>query len=253
MFDEKLYTINSHVQTRWASHENPLGIKGEGGKARNGRKGAAWFTLENGKEAVLAQVENSSGMIRRIWITINTCTRETLRGTFIEIYWDNADTPAVSCPIGDFFCHGIGRMSVFKNSLFSSPEGRSFTCYIPMPFKTGMKIFVKNRSGQHIKHFYYDVDYTLGDIFDENTLYFHSWFNRENPTCICRDFEILPYIEGRGRYLGVNLGIRCDKDKYFDTWWGEGEVKVYLDGDKDYPTLCGTGVEDYGGNNRSDR
>ncbi len=190
MFEDKLYTIKPYIQTRWASHENPFGIKGEGGKARNGRKGAAWFTLEDGQDAVLAQVKNSSGMIRRIWITINIRTWETLRGTIIEMYWDNADTPAVSCPIGDFFCHGIGRMAVFKNCLFSSPEGRNFTCYIPMPFKTGMKILVKNRSGQQIKHFYYDVDYTLGDILDSDSLYFHSWFNRENPTQICRDWNL---------------------------------------------------------------
>ena len=136
-------------------------------------------------------------------------------------------------------------MAVLKNSLFSSPEGRNFNCFIPMPFKTGMKILVKNRSGQQIKHFYYDIDYTLGDPFDENTMYFHGWFNRENPTRMGQDFELLPHIEGQGRYLGVNLGIICNTDRYFNTWWGEGEVKVYLDGDRDYPTLCGTGVEDY--------
>lgn len=245
MFDDKLYVVHPNVETRWASHENPLGIKGEGGKIRCGRKGAAWFTLEDGQDAVLAQVKNSSGMIRRIWITLNTRTKETLRGTMIEMYWDGSDTPAVSAPIGDFFCHGIGRMTVVKNSLFSSPEGRNFTCFIPMPFKTGMKVLIKNRSGQQIKHFYYDVDYTLGDFFDENAMYFHAWFNRENPTRIGQDFQLLPFIEGRGRYLGVNLGIICDTDRYFNTWWGEGEVKVYLDGDRDYPTLCGTGVEDY--------
>ncbi|MBE3141654.1 MAG: DUF2961 domain-containing protein [Thermoplasmata archaeon] len=245
MLSDKLYCIQPSVETRWASRENPDGGKGAGGKARGGRKGSAWFTLEDGADAVLAHAENTSGMIRRIWITINTRNKATLRGTIIEMYWDGADQPAVSTPIGDFFCHGIGRMAVVKNSLFSSPEGRSFNCYIPMPFRKGMKIVVRNRSGQQIKHFYYNVDYTLGDQIEEDALYFHCWFNRENPTRMGMDFELLPYIEGRGRYLGVNLGIICDRSKYFDAWWGEGEFKAFIDGDQDYPTLCGTGVEDY--------
>lgn len=245
MFGENLFEMKPGVETRWASYENPKAARGEGGKARNGRKGSAWFTLDDGKDAVLAQETNTSGMIRRIWITINEPNPAKLRGTILEMYWDGEEKPAVSAPIGDFFCHGIGRMAVVKNALFSSPEGRSFCCFIPMPFKTGMKIVVKNRSGEQIKHFYYDVDYTIGDKFDENTMYFHGFFNRENPTTMGKDFEILPYIKGEGRYLGVNLGVRCDTDKYFTTWWGEGEIKVYLDGDKECPTLCGTGVEDY--------
>lgn len=245
MFETSLFEYHPGIESRWASYENPDGKKGFGGQARNGRKGAAWFTLEDGEDAVLAHVEHMSGMIRRIWITINTRNEKTLRGTVIEMYWDGMDRPAVSAPIGDFFCHGIGRMSIVKNALFSSPEGRSFNCFIPMPFRNGMKVVVKNRSGQQIKHFYYDIDYTLGDCFDENTMYFHCFFNRENPTTERKDFELLPHIKGRGRYLGVNLGIRCNTEKYFTTWWGEGEVKVYLDGDEKYPTLCGTGVEDY--------
>lgn len=245
MFEEKLYEMKPKVESRWASHENPNGEKGKGGQARKGRKGAAWFTLEKKETAVLAETYGKSGMLRRIWITINERDRQTLRGVILEIYWDGMKTPAVHAPIGDFFCHGIGRMAVVKNALFSSPEGRSFSCFIPMPFKKGMKVLVKNKSGKQIKHFYYDVDYTLGDEWGENTMYFHCWFNRENPTVMKKDFEILPYLKGEGRYLGVNLGIRCNTEKYFHTWWGEGEVKVYLDGDKEYPTLCGTGVEDY--------
>lgn len=245
MSTEKLYEIHPEIESRWASHENPTGEKGKGGKARGGRKGAAWFTLEANEEAVLAETHGRSGMLRRIWITINERCWETLRGVILEIYWDGAEKPAVHAPIGDFFCHGIGRMAVVKNALFSSPEGRSFNCFIPMPFKTGMKVLVKNESGRQVKHFYYDVDYTLGDKWENTNLYFHCWFNRENPTTARKDFEILPFIQGAGRYLGVNLGVRCNTERYFQTWWGEGEVKVYLDDDDKYPTLCGTGVEDY--------
>jgi hypothetical protein len=244
MFGESLFELKK-TETRWASHENSTGAKGAGGKTRRGRKGSAWLTLENGEETVLACETGRSGMLRRIWMTIDTPNMEKLRGVLLEIYWDDAVTPAVRGPIGDFFCHGIGRMAVFKNALFSSPEGRSFNSFIPMPFKFGMKVMIKNYSGERVKYLYYDIDYTLGDVFTEDTLYFHSWFNRENPTRMGVDFELLPHLKGKGRFLGVNLGIRCNMEKYFKSWWGEGEVKVYLDGDKKYPTLCGTGVEDY--------
>ncbi len=245
MFYESLFEIQPGVETRWASGENPKGAKGAGGTARRGRKGAAWQAIENGQSVILAEVTGRSGMVRRIWSTLENPDKKKLRGVFIEMYWDGSNRPAVRAPIGDFFCHGIGRMATFENALFSSPEGRNFNCCIPMPFKTGMKILVRNESGEKIKHFYYDVDYTLGDLFKENTRYFHSWFNREAPTQMGQDFELLPQLRGSGRFLGVNLGIRCNQERYFKTWWGEGEVKVYLDGDTEYPTLCGTGVEDY--------
>ena len=161
------------------------------------------------------------------------------------MFWDNSEKPAVSVPFGDFFCVGLGKVATFKNALFSNPEGRNFSTYIPMPFKTGMIILVTNESSVTIKHFYYDIDYTLGDKFTEDTLYFHAFFNRENPTHMKKDFELLPYIEGKGRFLGTNMGVRCNKKLYSDTWWGEGEFKAYIDGDTDYPTICGTGVEDY--------
>ena len=246
---DALYEMKPEIESRWASAENPDAQRGGGGKKRNGRKGAAWFTLEAGQTAVLAHAENTSGMIRRIWATVDNIRKksssEVLRGLVLEIFWDGAEKPAVSAPIGDFFCHGPGRMARFENAFFSSPEGRNFNCCIPMPFRTGMKVQVRNESGCRVQYFYYDVDFTLGDVWNENTMYFHSFFNRKNPTVMRQDFELLPRLAGKGRFLGVNLGIRCDTERYFKAWWGEGEVKVYLDGDTDYPTLCGTGVEDY--------
>ena len=168
-----------------------------------------------------------------------------LRGLKIEMFWDGASTPAVSAPFGDFFGHGLSHMAAFQSALFASPEGKSFVCYIPMPFKTGMKIVITNESGKNLDLLFYDVDYTLGDKHDANTLYFHAYFRRENPTTLQRDFEILPHISGRGRYLGATLGVEANKNLYMDNWWGEGEVKVFLDEDADLPTLSGTGTEDY--------
>lgn len=170
-----------------------------------------------------------------------------LRGLKIEMFWDGATKPAVSAPFGDFFGLGLGQMVAFQSGLFASPEGKSFNCYVPMPFRTGMKIVVTNESGKNLELLFYDIDYTLGDKHDANDLYFHAHYRRENPTKMQKDFEILPKILGKGRFLGASFGVQANRQLYFDKWWGEGEVKIYLDGDHDWPTLAGTGTEDYVG------
>jgi hypothetical protein len=230
------------VETRWFTCENPKGLKGQAGQARYGRKGAPATRIAAGKSLVLADIQDS-GTIRRIWATLFVRTPAALRGLKIEVYWDGAKTPAVQAPFGDFFCHSLGHMVTFENACFYSPEGRSFNCLVPMPFRKSAKIVVVNESGAN-NGIYYEVDATLGDKHDENALYFHSHWQRENPTTLRQDMTILPQIEGRGRFLGCNLGVR-QNHCCTNFWWGEGEVKVYLDGDKDLPTLCGTGTEDY--------
>ncbi len=242
---DSLFVFPEGVQTRWASAENWKGEKGVAGQANAGRKGSPCFGLKAGESKVLAEVTGSSGTVRRIWITISERTPALLRGLRLSMYWDGADKPAVSAPLGDFFCHGLGRMATFQSALFSSPEGRSFNCYIPMPFRTGLKIEVHNESDVDLGALFYDVDYTLGDKHGDDVLYFHAYYRRENPTQLQHDYEFLPKVEGRGRFLGVNAGIIADTKRYVESWWGEGEVKVYLDGDSQFPTLCGTGTEDY--------
>lgn len=245
-FDPKtLYSIPRGVEIRWASPENWDGERGAGGKENAGRKGSPFFYLPAGQEKVLARASGTSGTLRRIWITISDRTPAMLRGLRLDIYWDDAATPAVSAPLGDFFGHGLGRMRPFQSALFSSPEGRSFVSVVPMPFRTGMKVVVTNESGSDLTLFYYDVDYTVGDDHPDDVSYFHAHFRRENPTTLQQDFHILPKITGEGRYLGAHIGVILDTEKYGITWWGEGEAKIYLDGDANYPTLCGTGTEDY--------
>jgi hypothetical protein len=244
---QSLYTVPAGVETRWASPENPLGEKGKGGQTNAGRKGRPAIPVKAGEQVTLAEVHGASGTVRRIEATISDRSPAMLRGLKIEMYWDESKKPAVSAPFGDFFGHGLGRMETFQSALFASPEGRSFNCYIPMPFRTGMKIVLTNESGKDLPLLFYDVDYTLGDKHDDRDLYFHAHFRRENPTTLQRDFEVLPLISGKGRFLGATICVQADMKKYSDRWWGEGEVKMYLDGDSKFATLVGTGAEDYAG------
>ena len=244
---EDLFRMVPGVESRWASAENPQGTKGQGGLTQEGRKGRPCVAVKAGATAILAEARDTSGMIHRIWLTISQRTPQTLRGVRIEFYWDGAKKPAISAPLGDFFGVGLGQSAAFQSALFSSPEGRSFNCVVPMPFRTGMKVLLVNETSADIDMLFYDVDYTIGDRHGDDVLYFHAWFNRENPTELRRDYTILPKVSGRGRFLGVNIGVIADQHQFFQSWWGEGEVKAYLDGDIANPTLCGTGCEDYAG------
>ena len=235
------------VETRWASPENPLGAKGAGARALGGRKGAPTIAIPAGRSATLAEVRGTSGTVHRIWMTFWDRSPQMLRSLRIDMYWDGAATPAVSAPLGDFFGVGLGRTATFESALFSNPEGRSFVATVPMPFRTGMRIVVTNESGADVPELFYDVDYTIGDRHPEGTPYFHAHWRRENPTTPKRDYDILPRVSGRGRFLGTNIGVKVNQAEYFNTWWGEGEVKIYLDGDTALPTIAGTGTEDYVG------
>ncbi|HVU22901.1 MAG TPA: glycoside hydrolase family 172 protein [Opitutus sp.] len=243
---QDLYRMDPTIQPRWASPENPKGLKGAAATTLDGRKGRPSVPLKAGAALVLAEASGTSGTIRRIWITIEKRSPQMLRAMRIDCYWDGAKKPAVSAPLGDFFGVGLGRMAAFQSALFSDPEGRSFNCFVPMPFRTGMKIVLTNESGTDLDMVFYDVDYTIGDRHGDDALYFHAWFNREDPTALRHDYAILAKVTGRGRFLGANVGVIADR-QYHGCWWGEGEVKVYLDGDTANPTLSGTGSEDYVG------
>lgn len=242
---QTVYEMPQGVQPRWASGENPTGAKGKGGQANGGRKGAPTIAIKAGESRILAQANGTSGTVRRIWMTFWDRSPQMLRSLKIEMFWDGATKPAVSAPLGDFFGIGLGQTTVFESALFSNPEGRSFNCVIPMPFRTGMKIVLTNESKNDLPELFYDVDYTIGDRHPANMLYFHAHYRRENPTTMQKDYEILPRVTGRGRYLGANIGVIVNTKEYFNTWWGEGEVKMYLDGDKEFATIVGTGTEDY--------
>jgi hypothetical protein len=243
LMGQDLYKMPAKTETRWSSFENINAAKGEGGKENNKAKGHAFDIVKAGESKVILSVKGQ-GMIKRIWMTLNDRSPVMLRSLKIEMFWDDSEKPAVSAPLGDFFGIGLGKKSAFENELFADPEGRSFICYIPMPFKTAAKVIITNESGKDLKYLFYDINFILTDTWDVNTLYFHCHWNRERKTKLGKDFEILPKISGKGRFLGANIGIKADSI-YEYSWWGEGEVKIYLDGDSEYPTLVGTGTEDY--------
>ena len=226
---------------RWASPENPTAAPGQGGVENAGAKGHPFETLPAGRALVLADI-SEPGVIRRIWITLNDRSPRMLRALRLEMFWDGASTPAVAAPLGDFFGAGLGVLVPFENALFSSPEGRSFNAIVPMPFHRSARIVLTNDSDTDLAHVFYDVDYTAGDQ-GADALYFHAYWHRERPTTPGRDFRILPPVTGRGRYLGATIGVVTDP-AYGSSWWGEGELRVYLDGDAAHPTLVGTGTED---------
>jgi hypothetical protein len=228
--------------TKWISPENISGKKGAGGKANQGAKGSAFLTVKAGEQLVMMDVKGS-GIIRRMWLS-GTIPRseEQRRMVRIDMYWDGSKKPAVSAPIGDFFGLGLGLSVPYKNALFSNPEGRSFNFTIPMPYRTGARIVITNESSAHAL-VWYDINYTEEKVPDD-ALYFHAYWNRVMHTALGTDHVILPQVNGKGRFLGTNVGVIGDS-AYRNTWFGEGEVKVFLDGDKQLPTLAGTGTEDY--------
>ena len=238
----ELSRYKPHERTVWFSPENRTGQAGAGGLENRGAKGHAWDNIPAGSTYVLADV-HGAGTIDRLWMTIDDRSPEVLRGLKLEMYWDGAATPAVSVPLGDFFLQGGGGMVPMETALFASPEGRSFVSYVPMPFRRSARLVLTNESGRKVNLFY-DVDCRMVPAQPADALYFHAWWHREPRTTPGRDFQILPPIAGRGRFLGASIAVLTNP-VYEKSWWGEGQVKVLLDGDRAHPSLVGTGTEDY--------
>lgn len=236
-------------QSRSISAENPDGAKGGGAKAKAEKDSASsllgqgWkcrpcITLPKGKTVTLAEIKGP-GVIRHIWITVS---EKAYRSHVLRIYWDGEKTPSVETPLGDFFCcpHGK-RTKVMSLPINVNPSG-GFNSYWPMPFRKSAKITIENQRWEDQSGFFYQVDYALTDVPKE-AAYFHAQFRmgmttRENP-----DFVVLDGVKGQGHYVGTALGW----NQFSDGWWGEGEMKFYLDGDGKFPTVCTTGTEDYFG------
>ena len=240
--DDMLYRFVPGQEPAWASPENPTAARAAGGIENKGAKGHAFDTIPAGGTLMLARIDGS-GIIDRMWITIDDRSPERLRSLVLDIYWDGAKTPAVSVPLGDFFLHGAGEMKPMETALLASPEGRSFVSYIPMPFRTAARVELRNDSAKPLSLVFFDVDFRRLKAQAPDALYFHALWHRERATVPGRDFELLPAIAGRGRYLGSSVTVLSDP-RYGKSWWGEGEVRISLDGERQ-PSLVGTGSEDY--------
>ena len=242
-FNPDVFRFNEKVQTRWSSFENLNGIKGAEGQENNGAKGHAYDQLPAGSELTLLDV-NGPGMINRMWFTLRERSPYELRGLVLQFFWDQNETPAISVPFGDFFGIGLSQDLAFENALFASPEGRSFNSYLQMPFRSGARVVIKNEMTKDVDMLFFDINYQILDHWEEDFMYLHAYWHRDTATTMTKDFEILPLVEGRGRFLGTSISVQVNPI-YEENWWGEGEVKMYLEDDSSYPTLVGTGTEDY--------
>ena len=237
-------------ESRTVNAENPRGEKGAGGQAASvlgvGRKGAPCITLPAGGTVTVADIEGV-GVINHIWITVTDKTSEAnrfvLRDLVLRMYWNGEETPSVEAPLGDFFCLGFGESYTVNSALINVNPLRGMNCYIPMPFNGKAKITIENQHPCDIGGFFYQIDYSLRPSLPENTAYFHAQWRRQACTELKQDYVILDGVRGQGQYIGTFFALST-LSRY---WWGEGEFKFYLDGDGDFPTVCGTGTEDYFG------
>ena len=234
--------IDASLDSRSVSFENPTGARGAGGRAHGGRKGRPSRRIEPGETLRLADIEGP-GTLRHIWMTFPPAQPEQMRALQMDVYYDGAAEPSISVPWLDFFGLPHGRPASYASALTSAQEGRGFNAYFPMPFARHVRVTLSN-AAPRAQTLYYQIDYTLERSFAENVGYLHASFHRQNPTVLKRDFEISAGLVGPGRFLGCNVGVRVLDA---GNWYGEGEVKIYRDGDRDLPTICGTGLEDYVG------
>jgi hypothetical protein len=234
--------VDPSLDSRAATFENPTGARGAGGTAHGGRKGAPNRRLKPGERVVLADIDGP-GVVRHVWMTFPPARPERMRALYLEVFYDDADEPSVSVPCLDFFGLPHGRPVEYSSALTTAQEGRGFNSYVPMPFGKRIRIELVNSATKHVI-LYYQVDYTLQRELPSDLGRLHATFRRENPTTMRRDFVIADGFRGPGRFLGCNVGVRVIDHA---AWYGEGEVKIFLDGDDALPTICGTGLEDYVG------
>lgn len=232
------------LQSRAVTQENPTGGTGLGGRGRgngNGRKGTpALRHVQPGSSHVLCDIAGP-GMIRHLWFARPSENPLVLRNLILRMYWDGSPHPSVEAPISDFFGVAHGRCAHFMTPWLGMPEGRGFQCYFPMPFSTRCRMTIANESEHDIEWVFYQVDYTLGDAIAPDMGRFHAHFRRHDPCPVSQDYVVLDTAGSPGVFVGASIGV----NPLGPNWWGEGEMKFYIDDDTTHPTICGTGAEDY--------
>jgi len=236
----------SDAQTRSISPENFTGEKGKGGMATEGTGancardlGQGWkispsVAIEPGETFLMADIAGP-GAIQQIWMT----PTGNWRYSILRIYWDDQERPSVECPVGDFFAMGWGEYAQLSSLAVCVNPGSAFNAYWQMPFQRRCRVTMENLADEDMVLFY-QINYSLGEI-PEEAGYFHAQFRRVNPLPYGEVYTILDGVAGEGQYVGTYMAWGVNNSG----WWGEGEIKFYLDGDRDFPTICGTGTEDY--------
>jgi len=248
-----LYRL-SNAQTRSISPENFTGEKGKGGMARpedqnkpntanasgaardlgQGWKVNPYIRIQPGETFTMAEIEGP-GAIQHIWMT----PTGNWRFSILRIYWDDETEPSVECPVGDFFGMGWGEYAPLNSLAVCVNPGSAFNCYWTMPFRKKCRITMENINDKDPMTLYYQIDYTLTEV-PADAAYFHAQFRRTNPN-VTSDYTIVDNIRGKGHFVGVYMAWGVNNNG----WWGEGEIKFFIDGDTKFPTICGTGTEDY--------
>ena len=241
--------------SRSLSAENFRGEPGKGGtatletslhagSAKSGRElGQGWklspcLRIPAGQTVALMD-HPGPGIIRHMWLTLDA---RYYRNIILRIYWDGEEAPSVESPIGDFMCCSWNlRQKINALPINVNPSG-GMNCFFAMPFRKHARITVENQGAADLEHFFYTINYTL-EAVPEDCLYFHAQFRRANPVPYKEVYTILDGVRGHGHFVGTFMSWQQN----CSGWWGEGEIKMYLDGDKEWPTICGTGTEDYFG------
>jgi hypothetical protein len=244
----------SNAKTRSISPENFTGEKGKGGMARledkdktnvanasnaardlgQGWKVNPYVRIKPGETFTMAEIDGM-GAIQHMWLT----PTGNWRFSILRIYWDDETEPSVECPVGDFFGMGWNEYAPLNSLAVCVNPGKAFNSYWVMPFRKKCKITMENINDKEPMTLYYQVDYTLTDV-PADAAYFHAQFRRTNPDTTS-DYTIVDNIKGKGQFVGVYLAWGVNNNG----WWGEGEIKFFIDGDSKFPTICGTGTEDY--------
>ena len=236
----------SNAQSRSISPENFNGAKGMGGMATEGTGkncakdlGQGWkvspsVKVAPGETFEMAIIEGP-GAIQQIWLT----PTGNWRFSILRIYWDDQEHPSVECPVGDFFACGWGKYAQLSSLAICVNPGSAFNCYWEMPFQKKCRMTLSNLDDKEMV-LYYQINYTLTEI-PPDAAYFHAQFRRTNPLPYKEDYTILDGVSGKGHYVGTYMAWGVNNNG----WWGEGEIKFYIDGDDKFPTICGTGTEDY--------
>lgn len=240
-----LYRL-SNARSFSISPENLTGGKGKGAMAAEGSAsraardlGRGWkvnpyIVIQPGTTFTLGEI-TGEGNIQHIWMT----PTGNWRLSIMRIYWDDEKEPSVEVPVGDFFGMGWGKYAPLQSLAICVNPGSAFNSYWPMPFHKQARITMENLDDRPMS-VYYQIDYTLGEV-PRDAAYFHAQFRRVNPLPYKEVYTIVDGIAGKGQYVGTYMAYGTKSNG----WWGEGEIKFYIDGDKDFPTIAGTGTEDY--------